>query len=99
MNTNIVTTDTTYVEIKNKGFEFINTLFKEKGWVMVKNDLDWIEYRKLYNELDYFQIKIDKTIINVSVPIKNTPYQYKTSFTNYYDANEYIEKRFNDFTV
>jgi hypothetical protein len=91
-----ITSNTDY-EIKNKGFTFIDALFKERGWTMIKNDLDLIEYRKPHYELDYFQIKIDKKTINVSVPIKNTPYQYKTSFTNYYEASEYIEKRFNDF--
>jgi len=91
------TTTSTDYEIKNKGFTFIDALFKEKGWQMIKNELDWIEYRKPHYELDYFQIKIDKKTINVSVPIKNTPYQYKTSFTNYYETSEYIEKRFNDF--
>jgi hypothetical protein len=93
MNT---TTNTDY-EIKNKGFTFIDALFKERGWTIIKNDLDLIEYRKPQYELDYFQIKIDKKTINVSIPIKNSPYQYKTSFTNYYEASEYIEKRFNDY--
>ena len=92
MNTNIVTMDTTDVEIKNKGFTIINALFKEKGWKLIKNELDWIEYRKPNYEIDYFQIKIDKKTINVSVPIKHSPYQYKTSFTNYFDASEYIEE-------
>ena len=66
---------------------------------MNKKELNLIEYRKSNYEIDYFQIKIDKTNVNVSVPIKNTPYQYKTSFTNYYDASEYIEKHFNDFIL
>lgn len=91
------TTSNTDYEIKNKGFTFIDALFKEKGWQMIKNDLDLIEYRKPHHKLDYFQIKIDKKTINVSIPIKNSAYQYKTSFTNYYEASEYIEKRFNDF--
>jgi hypothetical protein len=86
-----ITSNTDY-EIKNKGFTFIDALFKERGWTMIKNDLDLIEYRKPHYELDYFQIKIDKKTINVSVPIKNTPYQYKTSFTNYYEASEYSKK-------
>ena len=43
MNTNIVTTDTDF-EIKNKGFEFINTLFKEKGWEMIKNEITTDHY-------------------------------------------------------
>ena len=98
MNTNIATTHID-VDIKNKGFIILDKLFKEKGWQMIKNELNLIEYRKSNYEIDYFQIKIDKKNVNVSVPIKNTPYQYKTSFTNYYDASEYIEKHFNDFIL
>ena len=29
-------------EIKNKGFAILDTLFKEHGWHLIKNDLDWI---------------------------------------------------------
>lgn len=96
-NDNTVTTANINSDIKNKGFLLIDNLFKENDWIIKKNELDWIEYNKPGYELDIFQIKIDKTNIHVNIPIKNSRYQYKTSFNNYYDASEYIENRFKDF--
>lgn len=83
--------------LKNKGFLLLDEMFKENNWVNIRNVFEQITYTKVGYETEYFDIKIDKTKIHVSVPIKNTPYQYKTSFTNYYDASEYVEKRFSDF--
>jgi hypothetical protein len=100
MNThdNTITINDINLTIKNKGFLLLDILFKEKGWTLVKNELNNIQYgRPDFGDLDSFEIKIDKHKVNVSVPIKNTPYQYKTSFDNYYNAIEYVEKRFNDF--
>jgi hypothetical protein len=84
-------------ENKNKGFALLDPLFKEYGWHMTKNEMNWISYTKFGQETDVFDIKINKTAILVSIPIKNSPYQYITSFKDYYQANEFIEARFNDF--
>jgi hypothetical protein len=100
MNThdNTLTINDINLNIKNKGFLLLDILFKEKGWTMSKNELNHIEYKRPdFGDLDYFEIIIDKYKVNVSVPIKHTPYQYKTSFDNYYNAIEYVEKRFKDF--
>ena len=100
MNTydNTLTITDINFNIKNKGFLLLDILFKEKGWTLAKNELNLIEYKRHdFGDLDYFEIKIDKYKVNVSVPIKYTPYQSKTSFDNYYNAIEYVEKRFKDF--
>lgn len=100
MNTydNTVTINDINFNIKNKGFLLLDILFKENGWTLSKNEVNLIEYKRPdFGDLDYFEIKIDKHKLNVSVPIKYTPYQYKTSFDNYYNAIEYVEKRFKDF--
>ena len=100
MNTydNTLTINDINFNIKNKGFLLLDILFKENGWTMTQNELNFIEYKRPdFGDLDYFEIKIDKLKLNVSVPIKHTPYQYKTSFDNYYNAIEYVEKRFKDF--
>ena len=100
MNThdNTLTINDINLNIKNKGFLLLDILFKEKGWTLSKNELNHIEYKRPdFGDLDYFEIKIDNRNVNVSVPIKHTPYQYKTSFDNYYNAIEYVEKRFKDF--
>ena len=84
-------------EIKNKGFVFLDQLFKENGWNLIKNENNRIAYTKSGFEIDYFDIKIGEKTINVSIPVKNSPFQYLTSFKDYYSASEYIEQRFLDF--
>jgi len=103
MNTseNIVTNSSAEIDdyvIQNKGFLFLDQMFRENGWHNIKNELNWITYTRTGYETEYFDIRISKTI-HVSVPIKNSPYQYKTTFTNYYDASEYVEQRFKDFIL
>ena len=84
-------------EIKNKGFAILDEMFKKHGWYMVKNEMNWISYTKFGHETDLFDIKIDQKSIHVSIPIKNSVYQYITSFKDYFQASEYIEARFFDF--
>jgi hypothetical protein len=98
-NDNMLTTVTHTSDIKNKGFILLDSLFKENGWHMTKNEMNLIEYTKQGHESDFFQIKLDQKNVYISVPIKNSPYQYKTTFTNYFDASEYVEKRFKDYTL
>ena len=94
-NDNMLSTSTS--EIKNKGFILLDSLFKQNGWHLIKNEMNWMSYTKLSNETDLFDIKIDKKSIRVSVPIKNSPYQFITAFKDYFQASEYIEARFFDF--
>lgn len=84
-------------ELKNKGFVFLDTIFKEHGWKLIKNELNWICYTKFGHETDIFDIKIDQKTIHVSIPIKNSPFQFVTTFKEYFQASEYIEARFFDF--
>lgn len=84
-------------EIKNKGFALLDKLFKENGWNLVKNEKNYICYSSFGNETDCFEIKINTKNIQVSIPIKNSPFQYNTVFNDYFQASEYIEGRFFDF--
>ena len=84
-------------EIKNKGFAILDVMFKQHGWHMIKNEMNWITYTKFGNETDLFDIKINQKSIHVSIPIKNSSYQYITNFNDYFQASEYIEARFYDF--
>jgi len=84
-------------ELKNKGFAFLDAVFKENGWHRVKNEMNLICYTQTGNETDCFDIKIEATNIRVSVPIKNSIFQYVTTFNNYFEASEYIEARLCDF--
>jgi hypothetical protein len=83
--------------IVNKGFAILDSIFKENGWHIVKNELNWISYTKFGDECKFFDIKILPDKIVVSIPIKNSPYQYTTSFNCYYEASEYVEQRLMDY--
>jgi len=83
--------------IVNKGFAILHETFKERGWHLIKNEVNWISYSKVSDESSYFDIKILADKIVVSVPIKNSSYQYVTSFKGYYEASEYLEQRLFDY--
>jgi hypothetical protein len=83
--------------IVNKGFAILDGTFKERGWYLIKNEINWISYSKVSDESSYFDIKILQDKIVVSVPIKNSSYQYVTSFKSYYEASEYVEQRLIDY--
>lgn len=82
---------------ENKNNFTLNNLFKNNGWYSVKNEPNWIIFTKAEHETEYFEIKEDKSIIYVSIPLKNSVYQYKKKFNNYLKAYEYVEERFKDF--
>jgi len=84
-------------EIKNKGFVILDELFQKHGWRIMKNEVNWIHYSKFGDETSYFDIKITTDKIMVSVPVKNSIYQFVTTFSSYYDASEYIERKFLDY--
>ena len=96
-NSNMITNEHISNSIQNKGFAILDELFKQNGWSLVKNDMNWINYTKLGDETSNFNIKITKDKIIVSVPLKNSIYQFVTTFNNYYDASEYIEEKFYDY--
>jgi len=98
---NTITSQINYnlTEITNKGFSIIDAIFIDNGWIRVQNEMNWICYTKPGYETDLFDIKIDKTTIHVSIPIKNSPFQFVTKFNDYFLASEYIETRFNDFNL
>jgi hypothetical protein len=85
--------------IVNKGFVILDATFKEYGWHLVKNELNWISYTKFGDETSYFDIKILPDKIVVSVPLKNLPFQFTTSFKGYYEASEYIEQKILDYAL
>ena len=41
-------------EIKNKGFLLLNSMFKEHGWNLIKNEMDWICFSKPGFETEFF---------------------------------------------
>ena len=61
---------------KNK----LHALFENSDWKIQKNNSNIMYYSKLYDETNYIEIRILKQSIIVSVPIKNSLYQYSTTF-------------------
>lgn len=97
-STNMLSCDSILnTELKNKGFSILDTVFKQHGWHLVKNEMNWICYTKFGQETDIFDIKIDQKMVHVSIPIKNSRFQYSTSFKDYFQASEYVEARLLDF--
>ena len=84
-------------EIKNKGFIILDHIFKANGWNMNRNDINWITYVKDGQETDFFDIKVQPTNIRISIPVRNSPFQFVTFFNDYFSASEYVEARFFDF--
>lgn len=80
-------------------FDVLQPMFFKYGWGLVcKNNDDSIMYVKPGYETERFEIKIVSTKVIVSVPIRNSIFQYRTSFTSPLDAIGYIKNRFYDFT-
>ena len=98
-NSNMLTNNESILntEIKNKGFALSDQMFKENGWYLVKNEMNYICYTRFGHETDIFEIKIDAKNIHSGIPIKNIPFQFNTSFKDYFQASEYVEARFFDF--
>lgn len=83
--------------IKNNGFLLIDTFFTKHNWHKTKNETNCVSYTRLGDETTVFDISVDKTTICVSVPLKNSPYQYLAYFNDYFTVATYVERRFFDF--
>ena len=100
MNTNdnnLLSDNILQSDVKNKGFAILDSTFKQNGWHLIKNEMNWITYTKLGDETSYFDIKISQDNIVTSIPIKNSRYQFVTSFKSYYEASEFIEQKLFDY--
>ena len=82
-----------------KEFATLDPLFKQHGWYISKNEANYLSYTTSGYETDVFEIKMvdSSKTIRVSMPIRNSPFQFNTSFDNCFQASEYIESRFLEF--
>jgi hypothetical protein len=64
-NANIMSDNMSIInnEVKNKGFLILDTMFKQHGWHIVKNEMNWISYTKFSRETDIFDIKIAAVVM------------------------------------
>ena len=91
-----ISIDTTNISI-NKGFMILAEKMIEYGYHYVVNKIDHILFQKKGNDYDFFDIRISNNKLFVSIPIKNSRFQYKTQFTSYFEASEYVEMQLIDF--
>ena len=91
-----ISIDTTNISI-NKGFMILAEKMIEYGYHYVVNKIDHILFQKKGNDYDFFEIRISNNKLFVSIPIKNSRFQYKTQFTSYFEASEYVEMQLIDF--
>jgi len=79
----------------------LDVTFKNHGWRIIndtKNTKNKISYTKPGYETDSFDIHfMENDYIKVSIPMKNLPYHYVTTFTNYNQATDYVKQRFFDY--
>jgi len=86
-------------QIKNEGFKYLQEEFTKENWLLDRNEPDHISFKSQTSDYDYFEIDIDNKKINVTIPLKNSTYKYKTSFDSYFNASEYIEMHLQNFTT
>ena len=74
----------------------IHTLFTENGWNFLNHNYGYT-YTKFGHETDPFCVRNEGNVIHVIVPIKNSEFQYRTSFRDSLKASEYLKMRFLSF--
>ena len=97
--TNMLSENNIVININNE-LNLLTELFKHNGWNKIKNNdklIDHILYSKQGNETEFFEIALDNNKIYVSVPLKNSAFQYKTKFADYYSAIKYTESKLQYF--
>ena len=89
------------------GLNELLDLFKSNGWSTkgVISSEEGITYFKEGHELEYFELRCVDIIISgteepicVSVPLKNSTYQYVLYFKEFETATNYISKMFHEYT-
>lgn len=83
--------------LKNISFTEFDSLFIQYGWCMTLNEMTHISYTKTGDETSYFDIQIVGNKIRVSVPIRNSPYQFVTMFFDFFNATEYVEQKLKEY--
>jgi len=85
------------IKCKNESFAILEEEFDRYNWFLQINESDHIVFKSPTSDYDYYEINVDKTKIDVIVPLKKTIYKYKTSFNSSLQACEYIEMHLDDF--
>lgn len=99
-NTNIQSnSNKDHNQLKNEDFLSLHSIFRGNNWELIKNEMNYISYSKFGDETTSFDIKVLTDKFVVSIPLKNSIYQYVTSFNNCCQTSEYIEQNFLNYIV
>lgn len=71
-------------------------LMEQMGYQILSTE-NMILCSKIGFETEYFEMKFIDNRYHVSVPLKNSVYQYKTSFLHYDEAICYMNNKFKDY--
>ena len=75
----------------------LDSIFNKYGLYLIKKKFNSFQYTKFGDETSYFDIEILNDKINVCVPIKNSSFQFNTSFDDFIGAITYVENRLIDY--
>lgn len=76
----------------------MDSMFTNNGWYPIQKDTNRLSYTKKGNETDVFDIAVvGPTNVRVGVPMKNSTYQFVTTFKDCMEANTYVKSRFYEF--
>jgi len=88
------------------GVAELSVLFFQNGWTSsgLINSEEGVSYYKEGHETEYFQLKYNELGLGpeepicVSVPLRNSTFQYVLYFKEFEDATKYITKMFCEYT-
>ena len=83
----------------NNNNNTIHDLFTKNEWKLIINNGEKVVYTRDCFECDRFELLERNNRFYVTVPIKNSVYQYKTSFDSYYEASNYVIIHMSKFFV
>jgi hypothetical protein len=75
----------------NPAFKDLKEKFLEKGWLIKTDIQNKLEFKSPTSDYDIFEFLVESTEIHVTVPLKNSKYQYFTKFSDYFSACEFVE--------
>lgn len=81
---------------KNPVFSSLVPLFSQHNWIMSKNEENEIVFKKRGGLNMYIEFFENRNNINVTVPLRNSVYQYRVVFNTYDEAYVYVETHVND---
>lgn len=95
---NKISSNTKFIIPKNKTFMILHEEFVMYGWDLIENKNNYLVYTKKPYLCDEFIILINsKNDISVTIPVSNSNISYKTSFTNYFSACEFISMHLKNY--